>query len=648
MWTSTTAAARQAPECMPTTPCKLLKTGRQPRGSSWQRFRPLAALSAAMACVLLAMLMALRPAPAAAAAPATPALKTLRYAFKIAETSLDPTQIADIYSRTITPHIFEALYTYDHLARPIKIKPLTAAAMPEVSSDFRTWTMKIRPGIYFADDPAFKGQRRELVAEDYVYSYKRFADPALKSPVWGTFESVDMLGLAALRQQAMDGKKPFDYSAPVEGLRALDRYTLQIKLAQPRPRFLEFLATSDLLGAVAREVIEAYPGAASDHPVGTGPFVLKQWRRASLIVLERNPGYRERFYDAEPAPDDAQGQALAARFKGRRLPMIDRVEVSIIEESQPRWLSFLNGQQDLIEDVPPAFIEQVIPNNQLAPNLAKQGIRAERVIRPDIVLTMFNMEDATVGGYTPDKVALRRAISLGVDIDREVRILRRNQAVPAQAPSLPHTSSYDPAFKSEGGEYDPVRAKALLDTYGYVDRDGDGWRDKPDGSPLVLQYATSPDQASRQQAELWERNMKALQLRIEFKVAKWPEQLKSARAGSLMMWGVGSLAASPDGQEVLQRYHGTESGGQNISRFNLPRFEQVFDRMSELPDGPERAALFVEAKRLAVAYVPYKLHVHRYVTDLTHAQVLGYRRPVFWLNWWEYVDLDETLKVVGR
>jgi ABC-type transport system substrate-binding protein len=291
----------------------------------------------ALKTLWLAAGVAVAAAGLPAAAQTTPAAqKVLRYAFRVAETSLDPAKINDLYSRTLTPHIFEAPYRYDPLARPIKVKPLTAEGEPRHSDDYRTWTVKIRPGIYFADDPAFGGKRRELVAQDYVYTMKRFADPANKSPVWSGMESEKYVGLAALRQQALDSRKPFDYDREIEGVRALDRYTLQFKVEDPRPRFAEGLAASDLFGAVAREVIEFYGDSVDAHPVGTGPFKLVQWRRSSFIAFERNPDYRERYYDAEPAADDAQGQAWLARFKGRRLPMVDRVEISIIEEEQPR------------------------------------------------------------------------------------------------------------------------------------------------------------------------------------------------------------------------------------------------------------------------------------------------------------------------
>ena len=228
---------------------------------------------------LIALLIALcMIAPASAQAPA--ATKVLRVAFSIAETTFDPAKIVDLYSRTITPHIFEGLYTYDHLARPIKIKPLTAAAMPEVSADFRTWTIKLRAGIYFADDPAFKGKPRELVAQDYVYSLKRFFDPVNRSPVYTSLHDEGIVGLEALRDAALKTKRPFDYDREAEGLKAIDRYTIRIRLDKPRPRFLETLASSDLFGGVAREVVEFYGAEVDAHPVGTGPFRLKQWRRS--------------------------------------------------------------------------------------------------------------------------------------------------------------------------------------------------------------------------------------------------------------------------------------------------------------------------------------------------------------------------------
>jgi len=176
--------------------------------------------------------------------------------------------------------------------------------------------------------------------------------------------------------------------------------------------------------------------------------------------------------------------------------------------------------------------------------------------------------------------------------------------------------------------------------FGYLDRDGDGWRELPDGSPLVLEYSTQPDQISRQFDELWKKNMEALGLRIAFKTAPWPEQLKQARAGKFMIWGVGLTADRPDGQSVLARGYSPDIGGQNLARFRLPEFDRLYERMKTLPDGPERREYFVRASKILIAYAPYRFHVHRILNDLSQPWVIGFRRPPFWADWWQHVDID--------
>ena len=565
-----------------------------------------------------------------------PLPKVLRYAFPIAETGMDPVALSDLYSRILTANIFEGLYEYDHLARPFKIRPCTADGMPDVSDDFRTYTVRIKPGILFQDDPVFKGKPRELVAQDYVYAWKRFFDPRWKAPAFATLNELKMLGMAALREAALKDKKPFDYDTEVEGLRALDRYTVRFRFAEPQPRFIQTMATPDLWGAVAREVIEAYGDDTAAHPIGTGPFRLAEWRRSSKIVLVRNPTYRDVRYDCEPNADDAEGQALLAKFKGRRLPMVDRVEVSVIEEQQPRWLSFLQKQQDLLDRLPSEFVNLAIPNNRLAPNLAKQGIQMYRMLASDVTLTVYNMENPVIGGYTPEKIALRRALSLATNTEQGLE--RKGQAIPAQSPLVPNTTGFDAGYRSEG--YNPRKAEALLDLFGYVDRDGDGWRDQPDGSPLVIEVSTQPDQASRRLDELQRKDYTAIRVKTEFKQAKWPENLRSVRAGKYMVWRVGSSAASPDGQPALDRTASIHKGGQNLARFSNKQVDEYYARLSVIPDGPEREQLFRESKRLIAAYAPYHNGVHRILTDLAWPWLIGFRRPPYWLAWWQFVDID--------
>ncbi len=592
----------------------------------------------ALRCAAVAALSSLAAAPPATGWAATgPALKVLRLASE-SETGFDPARVGDVRSLRITSHIFETLLQYDPLARPVKLRPNTAQAMPEAEDGFRSWTVRLRPGIHFTDDPAFGGRPRELVAADYAYSIRRLADPATKSPGWSSIEQAGIRGLAALRREAIDQKKPFDYDRPIEGLQLLDRYTLRFRLEHGRPRFPQWLAEAST-GAVAREVIEAQGEGSMQHPVGTGPFRLVEWRRASRIVLERNPQYRRVTYQAEPGADDTEGQALLARLKGRPLPMIDRVEIAIIEEKQPTWMAFLNAETDWVE-LPDGFISVAMPHGRLAPHLARRGMRAERVVMPSTYYTMFNMQHPVVGGYAPAQVALRRAIGLAIDVSREISLLRHGAAVAAQSPVAVHLSGYDPAWRSEMSEYSPARARALLDLYGYVDRDHDGWRDLPDGRPLVLEMATQTGPEVRRFDELMKRDMDAVGIRVVFHPAQWPEQYKAARAGKLMMWSVSGRAGAPDGIQGLQRYDGAAAGGINLSRFDLPAMNDVIARLLALPDGPEREAAFDEAKRLTVAWMPYKLRTHLAATALSQPWLIGYRRPLFWNNWFEFVDLE--------
>jgi len=250
-----------------------------------------------------------------------------------------------------------------------------------------------------------------------------------------------------------------------------------------------------------------------------------------------------------------------------------------------------------------------------------------------------------VGGYAPANVALRRAIGLGYDTRTTIAHAFNGQGVPAQTPLLPHTSAYDAQRRSEFGDHDPGRAQALLDLYGYKDRDGDGWREMPDGSPLRLRINTQSDQRSRKIAEVLHRGLAAIGIHSESVISQWPENLKAARAGKLQMWTVGSQADAPDSIGALARYDSRQIGGQNMARFRLPAFDALYDRANAIADGPERKALFDQAQALALAYMPYKYTLNRISTDMAHPWLIGYRHPVFWTDWWQYVDIDDTLRV---
>jgi ABC-type transport system substrate-binding protein len=279
------------------------------------------------------------------------------------------------------------------------------------------------------------------------------------------------------------------------------------------------------------------------------------------------------------------------------------------------------------------------PNGELAPFLAKKGVRLQKALRPDMGMTFFYMEHPLVGGYTPDKVALRRAIGLAFDGSAYIRHVLGGQAIPAQSTIAPFTSGYDADYKSAMSEYDPARAKALLDTFGYVDRNGDGWREQPDGQPLVLKLATMSDQRSRKENELWKRSMDAVGLKIEFEVATWSELLKRTRAGTLMMWGYAWSAGSPDGSFFLGIAYGPNAAEANDPRFKLAAFDRLFEQQLALADGAEREALMRRAKDLLVAYMPFKAHAHRIRVDLLQPGTKNYWRHPFMRDTWRFVDV---------
>jgi ABC-type transport system substrate-binding protein len=569
--------------------------------------------------------------------------KVLRYAYEIAETGFDPAQLSDLYSRNIAGNIFDAPLRFAYLAKPGTVEPNTLAAMPEVSADFKTFTFHLRAGIYFTDDPVFGGKKRELVAQDYVYSLKRHYDPRWKSYAIGELEPLDILGMNALRSAAVKGGK-FDYDHEVDGLRALDRYTFRIMLGKPNPRFHLILADPSLMGAVAREVIESDLDKTMEHPVGTGPFKLAEWRRSSFIALERNRDYRDDFLTADPDPTDASAVAMAAALKGRKLPIIDRVEISIIEESQPRWLSFLNGEADYMERVPYDLTPLAIPNNQLSPALAKKHVAVERRPQIDVAFAVYNMDNPVIGGYTPEHIALRRALNLALDSNEMIRLLYKFQAIPAQSMLMPATTGYDPDLRTEMGETDVAKANALLDAWGYADRDGDGWRDQPDGSPLVLKLSTQPDQRSRISDEVWKKSMDHIKVKVEFETAKWPENLRKTRNGQYMIWWLGLSATGPDSSPSFRQAYGPSTGAENLARFKNATYDRIYEEQDQMPDGPDRVAKLRELQRLFVAYAPMNAICHRLRIDLNYPWVLNRRSWPFVRDWWRYVDIDNDFK----
>ena len=571
--------------------------------------------------------------------------KTLRVSFPIAETGFDPQPAGDVYSQYVNRVIFDPLYRYDYLARPYRIEPNTATAMPEISRDGKTWTIHVRPGIYFSDDPVFNGKKRELTAADYIFAWKRIIDPKTRSNNLSVFDGKLVAADKVVAAAKATGK--FDYDAPMEGLQAIDRYTIQIKLNFPTYELQSDLTTVPT-AAVAREVIEKYgdeSGWAMANPVGTGPYRLKEWRRTQKIVLEASPSFRDEKFPESSKPED---RAIMKEMRGKKIPAIGRIEISIIEESNPRLLAFRNRELDYLA-TPTDLVSNVLgPENKLKPDFVREGIVLARGVQPAVSYTYFNMDDPVVGGYAKEKVALRRAVSMAYNVEEEIRIIRQGQGEPATQPIPPNTSGYDATIKASV-KYDPAGAKALLDKFGYVDRDGDGWRDLPDGKPLKIMMAADPSALTRQYVELWQRSLTAIGVRVEFVTQKWPDLLKMGRYGQLQMWFLGNINTTPEGFGFMSLLYGPHSGISNLSRFNLPEFNKLYEQAQQLPESPERARLFRRMSELVNAYAPWMYNAYRYENILVQPWVRGFKHTVYEQHPWRYYDIDvERRNAAGK
>ena len=568
---------------------------------------------------------------------ATDMNKTLRIAFLADVTGFDPQAGNDAYSGYVNNEMFDTMYVFDYYVRPFKIVGAIAESLPEISADGLTWKIKIRKGQHFSDDPVFKGKKRELIADDLIYSWKRLLDPKIRSPQLWQIDGK----LVGADDMVAEGKRTgnMDYDKPMAGLQALDRYTVQLKLVQP-----DYLLTELMLGygwsPVAREVVEAYRdtgGRIVSNPVGVGPYRLKNWVKGNKVVLTKNENFREAFFPTQGEAADAE---TLARNKGKQLPLAGNVEISIIEEGNPRLLAFKEGSLDY-EYVGTDLVGSILENGKLSKELASKGVGHFRVMDPAIVFDYFNMDDPVVGGYTPDKIALRRAMIMAFPIDDYARVVYRNQGTPASQ-IIPPTQTGHIPNKVNLNRQDIEMARALLDKFGYKDRDGDGFREMPDGSPLVITKSSATRAIDREQDELWQKALDLLGIRVKFNTQKWPDLLKQGRQGQLQFWNLAWISSGTDGNSFLQLFYSKSIGQSNFARFNLKQFDELYERAQRLPLGPERYALYKAMNELATVYSVWHPGLFRYRNVVTQPWLMNFKRLPFREHSMSLMDIDET------
>ncbi|NND44066.1 MAG: hypothetical protein HKN58_01990 [Xanthomonadales bacterium] len=525
-------------------------------------------------------------------APNPDASLTYRHSLDGAPGSLDPAHASSVYAKFLAVNLYDTLFRYRYLARPYDIMPNLAAGMPEVSEDGLTYTIRIKPGTRFIDDPVFPGGvGRAVTAQDFVYSIKRHYDPAtLAQGAWLWQGRIE--GLDAWKANGAD------HDQEVSGLRALDEHTIQVKLTAPFPQLLHTFAQG-YAAIVPREAVEAYGRELSNHPVGSGPYRLVSIDNARA-VLEPHPGFRREPFDlaAEGYDPGRHAHLGLEQLAGLIPPFLGRLQIDFIAEDAARWNALMAGNVDFIK-VPVSQFDRVLAaRNPIALNPefeAEYHFQSE--VESGFVYTNFNMADERIG-YHPDPQrnarnhALRCAIIEGFDWDarNETFYYGIGQVFGGIIP--PVTPEFDPARPRP--RRDVQRARLLLEQHGWQDED-----------LPVLEYGHPASVTERQMFE----QFRSFMLDIGWPADKLQPQTYATfgdyyRAYSnreVMLITSSWTMDYPDAENTMQLFYGPNSApGSNSANYNNPEFDELYRRSARMAPSPERTELYRRMNQLVV------------------------------------------------
>ena len=542
---------------------------------------------------------------------------------------LDPVQSDDLYSIVESGMAYEGLLQYEQLKRPYQVTNNLAESLPNISADAKTYTFKLKKGVLFVDDASFKdtgGKGRELVADDVIYSYKRLADPALNSPGWWIFDG-KIVGLNEWHDEMVKAGKT-DYAKPVEGLKALDRYTIQILLKAPSYQFVYFLAMA-FTGIVPREAVESYGVQFPNHAVGTGPYKLVEFNGNSRVIWDRNPTYRNELYPSEGEAGDKEKGLLADA--GQPLPRNDRVVTTVMEEDQPRWLNFLAGKVDILQIPKDNFAQALVADKSLTPEMKAKGVQHDRFAELGIYHISFNMKDPLVG----KNKLLRQALSLVMDSGPFIELFYGGNGIQAQGPIPPGLDGYDPAYKNPYRQTNVEKAKELLAKAGY-----------PGGKGLPpLEYATRTDGTQRQMDEYFQKEFEKIGVQLKVDGYSWPEFQEAVKNGKGQIWYFAWGADYPDAENFLQLFYSKNvSPGPNDANYVNPAFDKLYEKALTLKPGPERTKVYQEMVAIVAEDCPWIWIFNRVDDYLATKWVKNFKYNDLSDNQAKYFGVDPGLK----
>jgi oligopeptide transport system substrate-binding protein len=543
--------------------------------------------------------------------------------------SLDPIIGADTVSHQVSAQIYEGLFHFHYLKRPIELEPLLAESFPEISKDGKTYTFKIRKNVHFQDSKIFKdGKGRELHAQDFIYSWKRLADPRNKSENFWVFQD-RVVGFDEWRDKV--SKKEADYDTPIEGFRTPDDHTLVIELKKPYPQLLYVLAMGTAF-VVPHEAIEFYGKEFTNHAVGTGPFILDNWVRGSRITLSKNPNYREVLYPKEGEASDLAAGYLADA--GKSLPLLDKVVIYEISQEQPRWLMFLKGDLDFI-NVSKDYVSEMMSDGKLNKRFSDKGISIDTPMNVDVTYVCFNNENP----FLKNK-KLRQALSLAYDNRISFEKFYAKMAVIAHGPIPPTVAGYRKDLKSPYNKFDLQRAKKLLAEAGY-----------PEGKGLPeFNYEMASSHATaRQMGEFFKQQMALLGVRVRLSSNTWPqfsEKVKKKKADIFDMAWNGDY---PDAENFLQLFYSKNaSPGSNAANFKNKAFDELYESAIALPLGPARTRLYEKMEDIIVEEVPWIFGVHRIGLFGKHPWLHNFKSDKMIVDSVKYYQIDGAERVRNK
>jgi oligopeptide transport system substrate-binding protein len=561
----------------------------------------------------------------------------LKVALKDDVKTLDPANAYDSVSWDVLPNIVDTLLQYKYLEDQAILEPLLADGMPVYSKDGKTVTIKIKKGVLYADDAAFKataGKGRELKAQDFILEFKRLAIPALQSQGSWIFEG-KVVGFSEFQKklQGLKGeafKKVFDET--YAGFKAIDDYTLEIKLNEAYPT-LNYILAMPFTAPIPQEALDAYAdadGNLREHPIGTGPYVLKSWKTGQGLYLEKNLNYRENYPSVSNSARLKDAGFLADA--GKPLPFINALQFEIIKEDQPRLLKFQSGEIDTFELTKDSFRASMENGSEVKADLAKLGVQAEWEDSLVMYYIGFNMRDKILSNKL-----VRQAISSAIDREKWIDVFEKYCGTKMDQLTPPGLAD---RVKSAGIKYDfnIEKGKALLAKAGYPEGKG---------LPTLNFDFRGAETRYRQMGELFVQQLGAIGIKVNVILNTFPAYLEKAKQGNLQISLGGWNFDYPDVENGYQLLFGpNKAPGPNEVLFENAQYDALYRKVSAMPAGVKgRKELVQQMEALVQEELPWAYGYFRKTYRLRHGFVKNFRVAETIQNKYKYMRIAEPTKV---